>query len=87
MPTLPDYIRGVGFDWDGTLVDTMPDKAYSFAATLMQYYPELAHHQSQSKLAKLFLDNRGITRKEHLSVVCKEFHLNPLTANECSQEG
>lgn len=73
-------IRVIGFDWDGTLVNSMAVKAEAFGESLAQYYPTLA---SQKKtVSKAYLQFRGRPRFDQLQEIQNLLKVSPLSPNQ-----
>jgi len=70
-------IEAIGFDWDGTLVDSMSVKSQSFAESIIAFYPKLGGHRR--KIEKLYHATRGNPRTYQLALVQKRYNLNQLS--------
>jgi phosphoglycolate phosphatase-like HAD superfamily hydrolase len=71
----PGAIHAIGFDWDGTLVDSMGVKAKCFAQSIIEAYPEVEKHRSE--IESLFFANRGYPRLDQLRQVQERYGLAP----------
>lgn len=69
-------IKVIGFDWDGTLVDSMAVKAESFADSVTQFYPQL--NDRRGEIVSLYLQTRGNPRTFQLGLVQERFSLPTL---------
>lgn len=67
----------IGFDWDGTLVDSMSIKPQSFAQAVIEFYPALI--DKRNELEKLYLAKRGNPRTYQLGLVQKKYNLVALS--------
>jgi len=70
----------IGFDWDGTLVDSMSVKSEAFADATSRYYPDLAVHHDT--IRQLYLASRGNPRSHQLKLVQEQFKLRDLSSEE-----
>ena len=73
-------IEAIGFDWDGTLVDSMGIKSQSFAESIIVFYPKLEKYRRE--IEKLYLATRGNPRTYQLALVQKRYDLNRLSREE-----
>ena len=63
-------IEAIGFDWDGTLVDSMSVKAQSFAEAVIKFYPSLK--DKREEIETLYFATRGNPRTYQLALVQKK---------------
>lgn len=75
-----EKIEVIGFDWDGTLVDSMPLKAEAFADSVHEFYPETEGNHDEIK--NIYLRTRGNPRTYQLELVQEEYGLNPLSEED-----
>ncbi len=75
-----NQIKAIGFDWDGTLVDSMSVKSQSFAEAVIRFYPHL--EKKQEEIGNLYLATRGTLRTHQLSLVQQKYRLNQLSDEE-----
>lgn len=73
-------IKTIGFDWDGTLIDSMKVKSQSFAESVIRFYPDLG--KKREKIKELYLATRGNPRIYQLAQIQEKYHLNPLSKTE-----
>jgi len=73
-------IDAVGFDWDGTLVDSMKVKSECFAESIIKFYPKAK--DARSEIEKLFMDSRGIPRVQQLALAQKKYFLPELASEK-----
>ena len=66
----------IGFDWDGTLVDSMQVKSECFAESIIRFYPKVK--DARKDIEKAFIDSRGIPRIQQLGLVQKKYSLEEL---------
>lgn len=71
-----EKIRVIGFDWDGTLVDSMAVKAEGFADSVIQFYPQL--NDVHEEITELYLQTRGNPRTLQLNLVQNRYVLPEL---------
>lgn len=76
-------IKVIGFDWDGTLVDSMAVKAESFADSVLQFYPHL--NDKREEIVRLYLQTRGNPRTFQFSLVQERFGLLPLNVPQMKE--
>jgi phosphoglycolate phosphatase-like HAD superfamily hydrolase len=69
-------IKIIGFDWDGTIVDSMGAKAKSFANSIIELWPSLKNNRK--KIEKIYFETRGTFRFNQLDLVDQIFHLTNL---------
>jgi beta-phosphoglucomutase-like phosphatase (HAD superfamily) len=55
-------IKIIGFDWDGTIVDSMRVKAESFAESVIESYPLM--REKRKEIEKIYFETRGTLRIE-----------------------
>ena len=70
-------IKAIGFDWDGTLVDSMGVKSQNFSKAVIKFYPSLKEKRKEIK--NLYLTTRGNLRIYQLALVQKKYNLNQLS--------
>lgn len=70
-------VKAVGFDWDGTLLDSISIKASAFAESLREYFPEIAERESE--VAEIYVRTTGMPRFMQLPKVYEKFDLEPLS--------
>jgi len=78
-------IKAIGFDWDGTLVDSMGVKSQSFSEAVIKFYPSLKKEIKEIKnlhLATRDNPTRGNPRIYQLILVQKKYNLNELSNKE-----
>lgn len=73
-------IEAIGFDWDGTLVDSIGVKSQSFAELVIVFYPVLAG--KQDKIMAMYIATKGSTRAYQLELVQKKYNLKKLSTEE-----
>lgn len=77
-------IKMIGFDWDGTLVDSMIEvKSKAFAEAVIEYHPPLKGEKEG--IRKIYLETRGTPREDQLRKVEKTFDVQPLTEDEVEE--
>ncbi|MFB6182174.1 MAG: HAD family hydrolase, partial [Candidatus Magasanikbacteria bacterium] len=59
------HIKAIGFDWDGTLVDSMIVKSQAFASAVIEFHPDLKNKDNEIK--QIYLATRGNPRFDQLS--------------------
>lgn len=79
---LPE-IKVIGFDWDGTLVDSMAVKAESFADSAIQFYSQL--NDNRGEIVSLYLQTRGNPRTYQFNLVQDRFGLPTLDEIEMKE--
>ena len=72
--------EAIGFDWDGTLLDSMKIKSQSFAESFIRLYPNLS--KERAEIENIFLANGGNPRNYQLNSVQKRFSLGKLSSEE-----
>jgi phosphoglycolate phosphatase-like HAD superfamily hydrolase len=70
----------IGFDWDGTLVDSMKVKSECFAEAVIRFYPKVK--DARREIEKMFMDSRGTPRVQQLSLVQKKYGLDELSSTK-----
>ncbi len=73
-------IDAIGFDWDGTLVDSMIDKAKYFADSIIEFYPEVKENKKDIEIS--FLQNGGRLRNIQLQIIQKMYNIKSLSNDE-----
>lgn len=71
-----NHIKAIGFDWDGTLVDSMKIKSEAFADSVVGFYPNLINHKN--KIADIYISSRGNPRSYQLGLIQKKYNLSQL---------
>ncbi|MDP3998095.1 MAG: HAD family hydrolase [bacterium] len=69
-------IKVIGFDWDGTLVDSMVVKSKAFTDAVVKFYPQIVNHKSG--IAITYIRSRGNPRVYQLGLIQEKFNLAPL---------
>lgn len=64
-------IRAIGFDWDGTLVDSVLIKARAFTDALSKVDSRFERHEED--LIAFYIENRGRPRHEQFSLVMDKY--------------
>jgi len=72
-------IKAVGFDWEGTLVDSMLAKAQCFAEAVVEFYPKLKGKENE--IGDIYLATRGYLRQEQLRFVLEKYALAERSEN------
>jgi len=72
-----ENIKLIGFDWDGTLADSMTGKAKYFVDAINEFYPDAEKHRKEIEIS--FLHNGGKLRKIQLEIIQERYGLNPLS--------
>lgn len=75
-----EKIYAIGFDWDGTLVDSMLVKSQSFAESVIKFYPDFK--QARAEIEQMYLATRGNPRTYQLELVQKRYNLAKLSPKE-----
>lgn len=70
-------IRAIGFDWDGTLVDSLSAKGAAFAQSVTSFYPQVAGREGE--IAQHYLQTRGNLRFQQLALLQNAWGLEPLS--------
>jgi phosphoglycolate phosphatase-like HAD superfamily hydrolase len=83
MKAMNKKILAIGFDWDGTLVDSMIVKSQSFAKSIIAFYPKCKTNITEIK--KIYLTARGNPRTHQLDLVQKKFNLKPLSEKQIQE--
>jgi phosphoglycolate phosphatase-like HAD superfamily hydrolase len=73
-------IGAIGFDWDGTLVDSMSVKSAAFAESVAKVYPNLT--KVRKEVEALYLTSRGVPRTDQLALIQNKYTLTSLTSEE-----
>lgn len=73
-------IEAIGFDWDGTLVDSMGVKSQSFSESVIKFYPSLKGMEKE--IVGIYLATRGTLRTSQLALVQEKYRLNRLSAEK-----
>ena len=73
-------VKAIGFDWDGTLVDSMGVKSESFAEAVISFYPEI--EEKRKEIEELYLNSRGNPRLFQLDLVQKKYKLPKLSRGD-----
>lgn len=76
----PQKIEAIGFDWDGTLVQSMTTKAKSFAEATIGVYPRL--NKKREEIRRFYLATRGNPRTYQLALIQEKYHLNQLSDDD-----
>jgi phosphoglycolate phosphatase-like HAD superfamily hydrolase len=82
MNFIPDNIKAIGFDWDGTLVDSMGAKTEAFSRATMRYYDI---GDRLEKLKQIYISTRGNSRFYQLGIVQKELGLPELSKEQLQE--
>lgn len=69
-------IKAVGFDWDGTLVDSIIFKSKCFAESVIKSYPSV--EDNRKEIEELYLETRGNLRTHQLEKVQNKYNLKKL---------
>jgi len=75
---MTSHIKAIGFDWDGTLADSMQVKAEAFAKTLVKRYPVL----NEEEIIRIYWETRGTPRVEQVAEIQRRYGLQQLTPEE-----
>ncbi|PIY97182.1 MAG: hypothetical protein COY66_00835 [Candidatus Kerfeldbacteria bacterium CG_4_10_14_0_8_um_filter_42_10] len=73
-------IEAIGFDWDGTLVDSMSVKSRSFTEATIRFYPNLK--EKAAEVVKLYLASRGNPRIDQLELIQAQYSLKKLSNDD-----
>lgn len=68
------------FDLDGTLLDSMDEKAESFALATLRVYPKASPYKNRIK--EIYVETKGTPRAIQLSLVLHELGYAPLSEKE-----
>lgn len=75
-----EKVKAIGFDWDGTILDSMSVKARCFAESILKFYPSIENRLEEIK--KTYLKTRGTLRTQQLSIVQDEYSLDELPEDD-----
>jgi phosphoglycolate phosphatase-like HAD superfamily hydrolase len=73
-------VRAIGFDWDGTIVDSMRVKAESFAESIIKSYPPLK--TKRKEIEGIYFETRGTLRIDQLAFIQKKYHLEKMNVKK-----